>query len=270
MNLITSITDQKTTQEKTDALLNQRHGYKTTTSQYIPVQTQGILKVFQDKGFNIDSISKARTNNPDKEGFQRHLITMSHPTLKLKNVHDAKPQILLLNSFDGSQSLRLMLGVYRLVCANGLICGENFEEYRVIHRGDSVFTKLSTGIKAITEQLGNLETSLDHLQNTTLTSNELNHVEMIVARQLTKHIKNVEFIESSLLTRIRREADTSSSAWVVLNRVQENAMKGGLRYTTKNPKTGELRSRKLCAVKSIDRQVAINRFVWNTIEKVAS
>ncbi len=38
------------------------------------------------------------------------------------------PEIILLNSHDGSSSYQMLPGLFRAVCQNGLICGESFGE----------------------------------------------------------------------------------------------------------------------------------------------
>ncbi len=48
------------------------------------------------------------------------------------------PEIILLNSHDGSSSYQMIPGIFRFVCTNGLVCGNNFGEIRVPHKGDIV------------------------------------------------------------------------------------------------------------------------------------
>lgn len=45
------------------------------------------------------------------------------------------PEIILLNSHDGSSSYQMLPGLFRAVCQNGLVCGESFGEVRVPHKG---------------------------------------------------------------------------------------------------------------------------------------
>ncbi|MDV1381624.1 DUF932 domain-containing protein, partial [Klebsiella michiganensis] len=48
------------------------------------------------------------------------------------------PEIILLNSHDGSSSYQMIPGMFRFVCTNGLVCGTSFGEIRVPHKGDIV------------------------------------------------------------------------------------------------------------------------------------
>lgn len=46
------------------------------------------------------------------------------------------PEIILLNSHDGSSSYQMLLGLFRQVCANGLIYVDVLGEVRVLHKVD--------------------------------------------------------------------------------------------------------------------------------------
>lgn len=48
------------------------------------------------------------------------------------------PEIILLNSHDGTSSYHMLPELFRAVCTNGLVCGESFGKVRVPHKGDVV------------------------------------------------------------------------------------------------------------------------------------
>ncbi|MCO1175759.1 DUF945 domain-containing protein, partial [Escherichia coli] len=48
------------------------------------------------------------------------------------------PEIILLNSHDGSSSYQMLPGYFRAICTNGLVCGQSLGEVRVPHRGNVV------------------------------------------------------------------------------------------------------------------------------------
>ena len=48
------------------------------------------------------------------------------------------PEIILLNSHDGTSSYQMLPGLFRAVCQNGLVCGDTFGEVRVPHKGNVV------------------------------------------------------------------------------------------------------------------------------------
>jgi hypothetical protein len=48
--------------------------------------------------------------------------------------HPLALRVICLNSVDGSSPLRILLGWYRFVCANGLVVGTTRAEWRLVHR----------------------------------------------------------------------------------------------------------------------------------------
>ncbi|STE61566.1 CP4-57 prophage protein [Escherichia coli] len=48
------------------------------------------------------------------------------------------PEIILLNSHDGTSSYQMLPGYFRFVCQNGCVCGQSLGEVRVPHRGNVV------------------------------------------------------------------------------------------------------------------------------------
>ena len=63
------------------------------------------------------------TVNRTRTGLGKHAMRFRNPALKL-NSGDFL-EIVVLNSHDGTSSFQLSLGIYRLVCSNGLVVGKN-------------------------------------------------------------------------------------------------------------------------------------------------
>jgi hypothetical protein len=72
-------------------------------------------------------------------------------------------------------------------------------------------------------------------------------------------------IRPERLLHTRRSADTGNDLWSTFNRVQENVMKGGIRGYNREKR----RSLTTRAVKSIDKNVKLNKALWTLTEKMA-
>ena len=139
------------------------------------------------------------------------------------------PEIILLNSHDGSSSYQMLPGLFRSVCQNGLICGESFGEVRVPHKGNVVEKVIEGAQAALTYRFGE-----EHQPVT----------------------------ESQLLAP-RRWQDESGDLWTTYQRIQENLIKGGL--NGRNAKGGRTHTR---AIKGIDGDVKLNRALWVMAENM--
>jgi len=81
-------------------------------------------------------------------------------------------QFVVKNSYDGSSTLQIMLGAYRLVCSNGMIVGKSFFNFSQKHVGGSNDIKIET----IQEKIGNL---IGQFQNVLPKLQEMSRTDMV-------------------------------------------------------------------------------------------
>lgn len=233
------------------------------SAKYVAINTANIIQAFQFAGFELHRGSRNRVNNKAKEGFQKHLLAFRHPDIQLKSVGDVVPEILLKNSYDGSCAYVLTLGVYRLACANGLVVGTTFESVRTIHIGKNALQKAIDGAFQIAGQVEALSAKIKAMQSVSMSP----AMQLEFAQRAMKLIlpeTAVTADASSLLT-ARREADTANDLWTVFNRVQEAVIRGGGRYQSVNA-SGVVRNNTSRAVRSIDRNIGLNKELWTLAE----
>lgn len=111
----------------------EKHESRSARYTYIPTIT--LLDNLKNEGFQPFFACQTRVRNPDKREHTKHMLRLrreGHITGK------QVPEIILLNSHDGSSSYQMLPGLFRSVCQNGLICGESFGEVRVPHKGNVV------------------------------------------------------------------------------------------------------------------------------------
>ena len=88
-------------------------------------------------GFDVTSVAQSRTRDVDRQEHTKHLIRF-RPQGSVPSAEGLHPEIVLINSHDGTSSYQLFAGVYRLVCANGLMFGETFDAVRIRHTGNPI------------------------------------------------------------------------------------------------------------------------------------
>jgi len=126
----------KNQNQSTESLvLNQNQGFKRS-EKYRPIKTQKLIDTFESQGFEVTAKVLTRPRKTSKIGYQKHMIRLTRSDLTLKGVNDSRPEIVIINSADGSTSLRFLLGIFRMVCANGMVVGDTFDGYRVRHTGN--------------------------------------------------------------------------------------------------------------------------------------
>jgi len=237
---------------------------KNLTSKYVHIPTDTIVDDMEALGWLPYDVKTVKTRKKTA-ATAKHLIQFFNPEIVINNEEgkaDMYPSLLLINSHDGSTAVRFEMGVFRLVCSNGLVIkSEDFGGFKMRHMGYS-FEDLRNYIGELVNTLPTMVANL----------NKFSQVEMTPEQQHDFAIKAVEarFGEEkqipdeeikNLLVAERRE-DTGNSVWVVLNRVQEKLTSGGFGYLNAKGKL-----RKSRAVKNFTQDVDMNQKLWAIAEE---
>jgi hypothetical protein len=99
----------------------EKHESRSDRYTYIPTIT--LLDNLQREGFQPFFACQTRVRDQSKREHTKHMLRLRREgQITGKQV----PEIILLNSHDGSSSYQMLPGLFRAVCQNGLICGESF------------------------------------------------------------------------------------------------------------------------------------------------
>ena len=116
------------------------------SNKYRFVPSTQIIADLSKQGWQLNKVLEANTKSAKRFGWQKHVMRFRNPSLKL-DVLESFPEIVVVNSHDGSTAFQLMAGLFRLVCSNGLIVADNmFGNHHIRHVGytaDKVFEAVS-------------------------------------------------------------------------------------------------------------------------------
>jgi len=220
---------------------------------YIP--TERVLTGLCRAGFEPVAARQVRTRAANV-AYARHMIRLRRrfETIKLK---DAVPEVVLLNSHDGTSAYHLRLGLFRVVCTNGLIVATGtFPSVRVMHRHD-VVDAVVTGAIELSERFEQLAHEVRLMEQRLLFRDEQRHLAER-ALSLRYHDAPHSGMQPSQLLTCRRPEDSRESLWTLLNRIQENLIRGGL---VRHAASGRLsRTRRIT---SIREDVRLNTGLWD-------
>lgn len=194
-----------------------------------------------------------------------HMLVFQNPNIKVlneKNETEAFPRIILTNSHDGFNSFKFMVGLFRLVCSNGLVVAdEEFENISIRHIHYNFEELRKTVIASMTKLPEHIKV-INTMRKRTLTDSEkiAFAVSAIKLRKGYEENAKVEISEDTIkdiLAPVRKE-DEGNSLWNVYNVIQEKVIKGNFNYSEKNKK-----SRKMRKITSIIKDIQINRDLFN-------
>jgi hypothetical protein len=219
-----------------------------------------LITSLEARGFKTEKVVETKPRTALKVGFHKHMIRMSHQGLTLKNVNDSRPELVIVNSYDASTSLQFKIGVFRLVCANGLVVGNNIFDYRINHVGD-VQTKIKQAFELVLEKVPVVASEIEVMQSVTTTHAIQEHI--IQAGLVAMDFDADKSLNLKDLFITRRNEDAVDSVWTFFNKIQENLIRYGIRYSSPDPVTGLMVKNRTRPIKSIDRQIKVNQALFN-------
>ena len=226
------------------------------SSKYLHVNTETIIDDLEKLGWLPVTASQRKSRGKDTI-FSKHMVSFQNPDLMIKgkNGDDAFPRIILTNSHDGFNSFQFRVGIYRIVCSNGLVVAdEEFSAFSIKHKGYT-FEELQTVVASAVADLPNKVEVLNKMQVRMLTPEEQRQL-AIDAMALRSSNPDAKFDEASIeeiLTATRKE-DEGDSLWLVFNRVQESIINGGYSAALRGSKV-----RKVKKIKSFEKDLEVNQ-----------
>ncbi|TPG86712.1 DUF945 domain-containing protein [Pseudomonas caspiana] len=92
--------------------------HESRSSRYVYIPTVTVLDKLREEGFQPFMVCQTRVRDQDKKDHTKHMIRLRHAS---RIMDKEANEIILLNSHDGTSSYQMIPGVFRFVCANGLV-----------------------------------------------------------------------------------------------------------------------------------------------------
>ena len=234
--------------------------HESLSQKYTFIPTDRVLTGLMSAGFVPVEARQARSRK-GSPAHARHVVRLRR-RFETVALRDSVPEVVFLNSHDGTSAYQLRLGLFRAVCTNGLIVSVGaFPAYCVAHRGDVVDQVVTAALEA-SERFETLASRVERMELRRLDRDEqIGFAVKALALRFPELDK--AGIQPSRVLECRRVDDTSDNLWTVFNRVQENLLGGGLIRRTE---TGRLsRTRRIT---SIREDVRLNGRLWDLAEEV--
>ena len=226
------------------------------SNRYVFVPTVEILENFEKQGWNVSSVKQI-----GKGVHSVHELRFRNG--ELPKVGDSLVEAIIRNSHNGMATFSVSAGLHRLVCSNGLTVPTSVSEsFNVKHqRFDLDDAKKLT--ESFASRLPLIENSVSKMMNKVMTDKE--RITFI------KRAINLRWKSGSVPTALdvmsivhpKREADMGKDVWTTFNVIQENFVKGGLKYTSNSGRKTELKG-----LKNILAVSQINTKLWELAEEM--
>ena len=227
---------------------------------YVHIPTDKVIEDMIQLGWKPCQAVEIKARKKNTMGYQRHMIKFFNPSIEITgtNGDNVYPQILLTNSHDGLSSFKFQIGLFRLVCSNGLVVmDQSYGDFKLRHMGYT-FAELQQKVSGAVAAFPGLVKKINEFQNVELSDWQVKKFANKAA--LVRFGDNVKVDIDELLKADRNE-DTGNSLWAVFNRVQEKLINGDCSYTM------GAKVRKARAIKNFSMDLKINEALWKLAEE---
>lgn len=233
--------------------------HETRGERYAFVSTVEVLDGLRKEGFQPFEVRQTKCRDVGKREFTRHMVRLRHAdTITARG---ETPEIVLLNSHDGTSSYQLLAGMFRMICSNGLIAGDVADNVRIRHSGNIVNDVIEGSFRV----LDNIKLVIDRIDQ--YRSIELTPHDQLAFAQAAQQLRwgdNAPLRQADQIIQPRRFEDRQNNLWNVFNRAQENLIKGGLSGRSASGRRTRTRE-----VSGVNENVKLNRALWTLADRLA-
>lgn len=221
------------------------------TDKYIQTPTSRVVEDLMSLGWEVTKAQEVKARKG--KGFQKHMVVFRNPNIMIKGKDgdDSFPQILLTNSHDGKAAFNFRVGIFRLVCSNGLVVADaDFNNVSIRHI-NYTFESLQAKVAEMITKLPNLVQKINLFKATELTESQMQDFATKAMQLRTKQTVNIMDILA-----VDRPQDAGNNMWAVFNRVQEKLTGGSY-------KAGKRKAR---SIKNFQKDIEINEQLFELAE----
>lgn len=229
--------------------------YEKLSDKYQVIKTGDVVDIMRENGFIVTQANTLKPRRRDPR-VVKHFIRMRHQSLT-EAINGTVPEILVINSHDGSTALRMDAALFRMVCSNGLIVKSN-DIYSSRTRHIDV-----TEQKVVQEAEKVIRAAVESARRVELFRNKIlspDAVREFSVRAL--ELRGMNNVTPADMLSARRSEDVGSSLWQVFNRVQENLIRGGIQGVSENGRRVRTQG-----IKAMGPTVRVNTKLWELAEE---
>jgi hypothetical protein len=222
----------------------------------------------EQAGFFPFAASQSKSRDQERREYTKHMIRFRHSsTLQSLTVGEELAEVILINSHDGSSAYKLMAGIFRFVCSNGLIVSDSMQNQIIVRHSGNVIDAVVKGSTLIVDNAPKMLDAVRNWKNILLNDGE--KMELAKAAHMVRFegMTNAAIKPEQLLISRRRE-DTANDLWRVTNVIQENMIQGGLTGQALNA-LGRMRHTTTKRINGIGQDVKLNQALWTLSEELA-
>lgn len=250
------------------------HESPKLSKRYSFVPTVELLNAFDTLGW-----APTHTRQNGTGPYARHMVRLTNPDLGFMKLKTdlVKPQIVLDNSHNGCSPAQIHMGLFRLVCTNGLVVAMPgmYTSVKLRHVGIDL-NELKKLMEIVANQYTTIGSHIEAMQEFKLNQDQREEfvIRAVAAREPHVFVKEDGTIDMKRATTIIKPAqiveplrgeDKKEDLWTVFNVIQERLVKGEFERQTMNGRRTKPRG-----INNATRHINFNKSLWEIAESYLS
>jgi hypothetical protein len=197
--------------------------YKVVTNEEIFTKFNAALA---KSNLNLDGVRiDAKTSHERARAVVRY--TFPAHSFKVSEKDENLMQLVVMNSYDGSCAFKSFVGAFRLVCANGMVIGQNFASHYGRHTSGLDISFAADKLRVAAEVFANQKAEWERMTTTEITEEQAIKVisEVTVGEKLRDQLLNQYRIETMLLGETQWALFNALTYWSTHQKVAGEAAK---------------------------------------------
>jgi len=232
------------------------------------VPTIDVVNGLRAEGWYPVRAAQTHVRDVDSAIYARHMLRFRRISDPIQ-VGDSLPELVLTNSHNRTAAYSLDIGLFRLLCSNGLVVSTNELGSIKVRHGKQIVDEVIEASYEIIDHIPQLADKVETLQSIGLGPEE--RMAMAESAMVLRYGNDWEvkaLVEPSALLTPRRASDpgkeSEADLWQTYNIVQENLFRGGLRGVSHNRRRVRTRP-----IKNVTEDVRLNKALWTLAERMA-
>jgi Domain of unknown function (DUF932) len=236
----------------------------TVSNIYDFVSTMDAVDLLRDCGWYPIEVRQSGTRKLSRnDGFQKHMIRFSQKDNL--DMGEERVDLSLVNAHNGLASFNIIATIFRKVCANGLMTSNEMLNFCHKHIGFDPELFMQSAKKNACSA-GDVAKEIEMMKAIPLTNQERilfakSAHDMVHDEPEKAAVRPEQYLEE------RRYDDEGKDVFTTYNVIQENVIRGGIE--TKKNTDGKIKKGKTRAVKSLDRNIKLNKILHRLAMEMA-
>lgn len=230
------------------------------SGKYSFLPTSRIIDDMERLGWLVCDAKSNKNRSAVNREYGNHVVKFYNPDVFMRDQEgniDSYINIVVMNNHTGLGSFKFEMGIFRLVCSNGLVIKDkDMGSFNIRHTGYT-FEQLQETLGLAVERLPDMVGRINHFNQIVMSEEQQRDFAQKAYALRARSDRQLTAEELSEFLAPRRPQDEGNSLWVVLNRIQESVLKGGFHVENSAGK-----SRKAKGIRNIQKDIELNQEIW--------